>query len=251
MTIQYCSDLHLEFNENSEYLKLNPLQPVGDILLLAGDVVPLGRINEHSWFFDFVSRGFEAVYWVPGNHEYYGFDISTKTKSLNEKIRSNVFLVNNCAVTHGDVHLLFSTLWSNISPLNERDIRQGMADFHLIKDGNGRFTPDHFNQLHQEAKKFLSEELKQKSAKTVVVTHHVPTLMNYPEKYKGTTLNEAFASELFDLIADSGPDYWIYGHHHQSVPAFKIGETELITNQLGYVRRGEHHQFKGDQIITV
>jgi len=70
MIIQYCSDLHLEFNENSEYLKINPLQPVGDILLLAGDVVPLGRINEHPWFFDFVSREFETVYWVPGNHEY-------------------------------------------------------------------------------------------------------------------------------------------------------------------------------------
>ncbi|HMJ69736.1 MAG TPA: metallophosphoesterase [Cyclobacteriaceae bacterium] len=251
MTIQYCSDLHLEFNENSVYLKINPLQPVGDILLLAGDVVPLGRINEHSWFFDFVSREFETVYWVPGNHEYYGFDISTKTKPINEKIRSNVFLVNNSVVTHGDVRFLFSTLWSNISPLNERDIRQGMADFHLIKYGNSRFTPDHFNQLHQEAKKFLSEELKLKSAKTVVVTHHVPTLMNYPEKYKGTTLNEAFASELFDFIADFGPDYWIYGDHHQSVPAFKIGVTELITNQLGYVRRGEHHQFNGDQIISV
>jgi predicted phosphohydrolase len=250
MNIQYCSDLHLEFSENSEYLKINPLQPVGDVLLLAGDIVPLVKICEYSWFFDFVSREFETVYWVPGNHEYYGFDISSKTKSLNEKIRSNVALVNHSAVTHGDVRLLFSTLWSNISPLNEQDIRQGMADFHLIKYGNGRFTPDHFNQLHQEAKKFLSEELKQKSAKTVVVTHHVPTLMNYPEKYKWTTLNEAFASELFDFIADFGPDYWIYGHHHQSVSPFKIGKTQLLNNQLGYVRRGEHYQFKVNEIIA-
>jgi predicted phosphohydrolase len=168
MTIQYCSDLHLEFHENSEYLKFNPLQPEGDILLLAGDVVPLGRINEHSWFFDSVSRKFETVYCVPGNHEYYGFDVSTKTKSLNEKIRSNVFLVNNSVVTHGDVRFLFSTLWSNISPLNERDIRQSMADFHLIKYGNGRFTPEHFNQLHQEALKFLSEELKQSQRKLLL-----------------------------------------------------------------------------------
>jgi len=127
-----------------------------------------------------------------------------------------------------------------------------MADFHLIKYGNARFTPDHYNHLHHEAKAFLSETLKQKAqGKNIVVSHHVPTLMNYPEKYKGTTLNEAFAVELFDFIADSGPDYWIYGHHHQSVPTFRIGRTGLITNQLGYVRRGEHYDFKENQTIAV
>jgi len=36
-------------------------------------------------------------------------------------------------------------------------------------------------------------------------------------------LNEAFAVELFELIEDSGPDYWIYGHHHNNIPDFSIG----------------------------
>lgn len=70
-----------------------------------------------------------------------------------------------------------------------------------------------------------------------------------PQNAINNALNEAVAVELFDLIETDGPDYWIFGHHHQNISDFKIGKTELSTNQLGYVRYNEHHLFKQNATI--
>lgn len=248
MTIQYASDLHLEFRENKEFLKANPLQPLGEVLVLAGDIVPFAVMDKHKDFFSYVSDNFAATYWIPGNHEYYGFDLATKCGELNEKIRNNVFLVNNTSVMQDDVKLIFSTLWSKISPAYEWQIERSMNDFHVIKNGKFRFTAQRYNELHAESIAFLEKELATETdLKIVVATHHVPTLMNYPEKYKGDMLNEAFAVELFDLIEATAPDAWIYGHTHGNTPDFEIGKTQLLCNQLGYVKYGEQLNFAGNK----
>ncbi len=52
MRIQYCSDLHLEFWGNKKYLEADPIQPVGDILILAGDIVPFSMMRQFDYFFE-------------------------------------------------------------------------------------------------------------------------------------------------------------------------------------------------------
>jgi len=243
--LQYASDLHLEFPANKEYLKQHPLQPVGDVLVLAGDIVPFAVMDKHPDFFSYVADNFKTTYWLPGNHEYYHFDIAEKSGVLHESIRSNVFLVNNTSVVHENVKLLFSALWSHISPGYQWQIERSLNDFHLIKHKGYRFSAEQYNHLHEESLAFIKNELKTvQEEKVAVFTHHCPTFLNYPEQYKGDVLNEAFAVELHDLIESSNIDYWAYGHHHSNIPEFRIGNTKLITNQLGYVQRNEHLKFE-------
>jgi len=58
MTIQYASDLHLEFNDNEYFIRNQPLKPGADILLLAGDIGLLKELPRYHWFFDYLSANF-------------------------------------------------------------------------------------------------------------------------------------------------------------------------------------------------
>jgi predicted phosphohydrolase len=224
------------------------LIPEGEILILAGDIVPFAIMDKHKDFFSYISDHFPITYWIPGNHEYYYYDIANKCGVICEKIKENVILVNNVSIIHNELKLVFSTLWSSISPVAQWKIEQQISDFQVIKYNGERFSSNQFNIFHEESKAFLVSELNRVDThKTAVVTHHVPTFKNYPEKYSGSAFNEAFAVELFDLITNDGPNYWIYGHHHHNTNDFTIGNTMMVTNQLGYVKLNEHTSFRANK----
>lgn len=245
MKVQYASDLHIEFYSNKMLLQSFPLKFVGDVLVLAGDIVPFALLDKHLDFFRMLSDHFENTYWIPGNHEYYRYDLANKSGAFHEKVMNNVHLLNNKMVSVEGVEFIFSTLWTNIKEINAYDIQSRMNDFHVISDGEEVLSVKRYNALHNESVDFIREALKTtEGRKRIVVSHHVPTFMNYPERFKGDVLNDAFAVELFDLIEEYQPDYWIYGHTHSNVADFNIGKTRLLTNQFGYSQYNEHLDFK-------
>ncbi|HET8861046.1 metallophosphoesterase [Marivirga sp.] len=251
MKIQFASDLHLEFIMNKAYIEKYPLEAKGDILILAGDIIPFNMMHAADNFFDYVSDNFEMVYWIPGNHEYYQSDINERSGSIQEQIRDNVILLNNKSIQYGDYKIIFSTLWTSIGDQYANDIKRGMNDFRVIKDDGLSLRPKKYNQLHEDCLSFIQKELEEcsENEKSIVITHHVPTKINYPLKYQGSILNEAFAVELDDFIKEFKPNYWIYGHHHANRKDFQIGETQLMTNQLGYIDLQEQGGFKPDRLI--
>ena len=251
MKIQFASDLHLEFIFNKAYMEKNPLLAVGDILILAGDIVPFNMMHAADNFFDYVSDNFQMTYWIPGNHEYYHSDINKRSGSFQEQIRDNIFLLNNKSIQIEGYRIIFSTLWTSIGGQHANEIKRGMADFTVIKDDGLSLRPQKSNKLHEECLIFIQKELKEckEDEKSIVVTHHVPTTINYPSKYRGSILNEAFAVELKNFIKELKPNYWIYGHHHTNKKDFQIGETQLMTNQLGYIDLQEQAGFNPARLI--
>jgi len=252
MKFQYCSDLHLEFIKNTYFLHSNKLIPSAEILILAGDIISHRKNHENEKYFDFLSESFQEVYWLPGNHEYYNSDMVRGNQIKGKKVRDNIHIVNNEVINCNGVNLIFSTLWSLISPQKELIIKSHLSDFSQIKYNGDAFRPKQYNLLHQQSISFLEKSLIDlQGNKNLVITHHVPTLYNYPSEYKNSPLNEAFIVELHDFIEKYQPEAWIYGHSHINTPDFNIGKTKMLTNQLGYVEMGEHKTFRFDSIIDI
>jgi predicted phosphohydrolase len=251
LTVQYASDLHLEFAANRSYLDENPILPVGEVLVLCGDIVPFAIMDKHARFFDYISDNFTAAYWMPGNHEYYGVDAQRVSGPLFKEIKHNVFLVNNTTAVHKEVTLIFSTLWSHIKPTNEQQVAQQLNDFDMIQYNGGPLTVEHYNQMHQGDLGFITSALELCKGKTLVCSHHAPTFTNYPDSYKNHALQNALGTELKGFIEKAAPDGWVYGHHHTNIPDFFIGKTLMATNQVGYVQYQQHTRFSAGKCITV
>lgn len=251
MRIQYCSDLHLEFAQNDRYLQQKPLLTAGEILILAGDIVPLHDVNLSHDFFNRISDNYSEVFWVPGNHEYYHRDICEFGSSFHVQVRKNVHLVNNVVLQHHGIRFVFSTLWSKVSAGNEKAIAQGVADFVCILKKDRKLKVTDYNKLHNESMSFLKPVLKEKAEKTIVVTHHLPSgLCNYPP-HQNSPINEVFCVELTDFIKNCHANFWIYGHSHFNQKPIYIGDTLLLTNQLGYVHFNENGSFKHNAYFSI
>jgi len=128
-----------------------------------------------------------------------------------------------------------------------------MNDFHLIRYNGNRLTAEDLAIEHKQSLRFIEDELfaERGNLKTVVLTHHVPTFLHYPPEYLGDLLNEAFAVELKELISETQPDFWIFGHHHKNITPFKMGNTNMLTNQLGYIRAEENLLFDPGKRIVI
>ncbi len=231
MKLHVLSDLHTEF------APFDPPETDADVLVLAGDVgVGMrGLALAREW-----ARGRPVVY-VAGNHEYYREAIPTLTERLAaESADSGVHFLENRAVEIGGVRFLGCTLWTDFEVFGQRvadasAAQAVMNDFRLIRmlPQYRRFSPDDARTLNLRSTRWLHEALATPFAgRTVVVTHHVPSLRSVHPRFRDDPVTAAYASDL-EWMMDGSAALWIHGHTHVCVD-YEIGGTRVFANQRGY-----------------
>jgi len=252
MKIQFASDLHLEMAANAAWLQSHPLEVAGDILVLAGDTAYLEE-DMPNWFLDWASASYQQVLLIPGNHEFYLYgDMTKRGESWQWMLRENVGYYYNKVVIIDNTDLILSTMWSHIPEVDMFQVQRGLNDFYQILCNDHRLTPDDFNTEHERCKHFIMKSVAESKAKCiVVVTHHVPTLQAVAPQHQGSALSSAIAVEMGNFIAESHIDYWIYGHSHTNIDT-EIGNTKIVSNQLGYIAYSEQHNgFNNKRILNI
>lgn len=252
--IQYASDLHLEFPENTRFLEKFPIQPIADVLVLAGDMGYLGNEDyvEHP-FWDWASRSYVQVIVIPGNHEFYqGYDLGKLHDGWSMEIRPNVKCYYNAVIPlTDDIDLIASTLWGHIEAKDAFVTERSVNDFYHVKVNGVVMNSQLFNEENDKCRAFIKKSVAESNAKHIIVaTHHVPSYELVSPQFVGSLINGAFTVELGDFIVHSPIEYWIYGHSHINIDKV-IGGTRCVSNQLGYVSHGEHLFFDSAKCITI
>ena len=250
MHIQIISDLHLDFEQNRQWLIDNPIIPTGDVLLIAGDIVQDTNSSQAEAFYNQVSPNFPLIITTMGNHEYYGSYLDYAYPQYQKWVRDNILKLNNSTHVHKGVKFIVSTLWSKVSLQNKQLIRAALNDYRAIKSREPEkicISVEDTNSLHKQSLDFIITELEKPfSGKIVVMTHHLPSFSTITLDRRFSSLREAFCSNLDDLI-EAYPQIalWVCGHSHD-FSMMKLHNTTIVRNPLGYVARAEHSDFRRD-----
>lgn len=235
MKIRLLSDLHLE---------LSPWEPPkvqADVTVLAGD------IHSHTHALSWIEQYIEGqVIYVPGNHEFYGAELHGIRAELKRRASTRVHVLDNAAIELDGVRFLGSTLWTDYMLYGSgdemaramREAKRSLIDHEAIRCApRSLFSPTQAQELHRESVAWLTAQLyTETNKKTVVVTHHLPSLQSVAERFKAHPLSAAFASNLDHLVQRA--DIWIHGHTHDNFD-YNLGKCRVVCNPRGYVR--QHH----------
>lgn len=239
MKVQIISDIHLDYNELSDFDYF--IIPSADILLILGDISSL-HINIYDKFLDFCSNNWKYIIFISGNHEYYTPSSNPKTFKeidlhINEitKKYTNIYYLNRDYVEIEGYVFLGTTLWSNVNTKDAQD----MNDYNLCyynQENNGRRYKLNTSNVRKEYKDnvaWLKNKVKDfKDKKIIILTHHVPFLYNY---HDDKNPNTAYCSDLIkDFTEYKNINYWFCGHSHEKIE-YRLEHIKVISNPLGYI----------------
>jgi len=233
MKIRLLSDLHTEFR--LPYKTADFAEYRGeDVLVLAGDIAS-GSTNTMDVIKFFKAQGFPNIVYVPGNHEYYGGSFTEFNEKMAEKCNrcANVYYLNPGQVEIDDVLFVGGTLWTNFAdnPFSQAHAKRSINDFRVIKNFGVNVAYDTYYQHLDFIKKSYENR---NNRKVVVVTHFLPARECIAPRWQGPDLlNDYFANNLGEYIANMSDTTWLFGHTHDAT-SIQLGTTRVIANPHGY-----------------
>jgi len=256
MKIWAISDIHLTIAQ-ARGMHMPFGIPEADICVVAGDVTD-GMEDSLKWVGGCI-RSHMPVVFVPGNHEYFGYDVpDARRRAASLSADLGVVLLDDGAADIGGVRFVGGTLWTDFmlfegagegALFTQRECmgaaKSTLGDYDEIwaTEASDRviartFSPRDAVGLHRATLSYLDRELAlHEEGPLVVVTHHAPSPLSIAEKFSTLPTSAAFASDLNQFIEAYQVDAWLHGHVHDSFD-YQIGRTRVVCNPRGY----EAHQ---------
>lgn len=225
MQFALASDTHNEFYGIGNIPDLP--KTTAEYLVLAGDIETT-KSHDNDWW-DRTCAGYKNVFYIPGNHEYYGTYFSDYPIMYYPDNVIPCGFHQNSALVHIDgVNILLGTMWSDLSdPMAEIYAKDQMNDYRKVKYSRDRywFNPADTTDQYQ---KFIATLKNVKP--DVVITHHAPSAQSLNPRYAMyRDLNKAYYSPV-DM---SGVKLWMHGHTHYPVDYIQ-DDCRVVSNPAGY-----------------
>lgn len=257
MKFQIVSDLHLEFNLNVSIPNTG-----ADVLCLVGDTCLARHLrrylidkhlnnaedqenaNRYFEFFDHISKQFDRVIYIIGNHEHYSGRWDDTANWIREALAPwpNITLLDNNWIDLGNIRVIGTTLWTNLNqqdPLTMLSIKNMMNDYHAItiKNGNAyhKLRPIDTVLANEKAVQTIKTGSEQWAGDIVVLGHHPPSRISIHPKYSDQKImNDAYCNNLDEyIISQPNIKLWCCGHvHHRHW--YYLGSTLVVCNPYGY-----------------
>jgi len=248
--IWIMSDMHYEFTSNSLPRDIHYQRDV-DLVVIAGDYHRAPQAVQHARY----SFPEHPLVMVAGNHEHYqsrmtinsGLDhMRAAAKADRDASGLETYVLENESVElnlKGEkVRVIGATLWTDFKVFKDFERHTSIAascmyDYVVIRGSDDDVLTPHETALrHRETRAYIKAELQKPfDGKTIVVTHHLPSMRSVAKRYKTDSLTPAFASDCSDLL-ELGAELWVHGHTHDSCD-YLYGSTRVVCNPRGYPER--------------
>lgn len=235
MKLCLVSDLHFDFCEDEGDTIVAEIPNNIDLLCVAGDVGECRFYDEAVRFYGKLSKNFERVVFVLGNHEYL-HKTPEETECIIQAVTAEydnlTWLDRGSIPLTGDKRLHGATLWYPDHEDN-RYYSDNMIDFGSIKS----FVPWVYYR-HNETVQYLRNNV---NPGDIIMTHHAPHRGSIAPRFETSSLNRFFVSDQSEIIYKNEPGYWFHGHMHMPFD-YVVDKTNVICSPFGYP--GENNEWK-------